>query len=76
MRSKSLCLVSAHFPLKTELIVNTHTAIVDIRQDVSKIRDHIDGEDRVVSGVEFFIVSQTDSCLVSKRVSNLSYQHT
>ena len=26
------------FPLKTELILNTHTIVNDIRQDVSKIR--------------------------------------
>ena len=45
------------FPLKTELILNTHTIVADIHQEVSRFRDGIDGEDRVVSDVGMFSVT-------------------
>lgn len=36
-------------PFQTELGINTHVAVVDIRHDVSKIREEICGQVRSVS---------------------------
>ena len=59
-------------PLKTELILNTHTIITDIRQDVSKIREDSGSPNQVVSDMHTFYHPQThaDHYLGSELASN------
>ena len=35
-------------PLQTELAMNTHTIVADVHQNVLKIREDADGQNRVV----------------------------
>ena len=60
------------FPLKTELILNTHIIVADIHQGVSST----DGQNRVVSARHTFysFLAHANHCLDSGQVSNLDYQ--
>ena len=63
------------FPLETELILNTHTIVTDIRQDVSKIREDSGRPNQVVSGVHSFYhpPNHANRCLGSEQVSDFDY---
>ena len=77
VRSVRLCLVVTDFPpLKTELILNTHTIVTGIRWDVSKIREDSGILNQVVSDLRTFYHFPTcsDRCLDSEQVSNSDYQ--
>ena len=65
-------LVAADFPpLKTELILNTHTIVTDIRQDVSRIREDAGNPNQAVSDTHTFYHFPAHSCcLDSEQVSN------
>ena len=55
VRSVRVCLVATDFShLKTELILNTHTIVTDIRQDVSKIREDAGVPNQPVSDLRIF----------------------
>ena len=60
------------FPVKTELILNTHTIVTDIRQDVSKIREDTSGPNQVVSYMHpfYYSPSHADRCLGSEQVND------
>ena len=48
--SERSCLVTANCPLpQTELAMNTHTIVADVHQNVLKIREDVNGQNRVVS---------------------------
>ena len=66
-------LVAADFsPHKTELILNTHTIVTDIRQDVSKIREDAGVPNRAVSDMYtcYHFPTHSNRCLDSELVSN------
>ena len=50
------------FSFQTELAMNTHVAVSDIRHDVSKIRDEIGGQVRSVSAGT---VQSVDRCMLT-----------
>lgn len=58
--------------------MNTHTIIKDMRQDVSKLREDTDGQNRVVSDTHIFYCSSipTNCCLDSEQVRNFDYRDT
>ena len=64
------------FPVKTELILNAHTIITDIRQDVSKIREDAGGPNQGVSGVYPFhhFLTHGNHRLCSDQVNNFDYR--
>ena len=71
----SVCprLAITDFPsLKTELILNTHTIVTDIHQDVSKIRsEDVDDLNQAVSDMHTFyhFPADFDRCLDPEQVS-------
>ena len=56
--------------------MNTHTIIVDMRQDVLMVRRDAGSQNRVVSDTSAFCITNTNHRLDSKQVSNLDYQKT
>jgi hypothetical protein len=42
---------SLNIPLQTELAMNTHVIVADVHQNVLKIREDVDSQNRVVSDV-------------------------
>ena len=75
--SARVCLVATDFSHpKTELILNTHTIVTDIRQDVSKIREDSGVPNQPVSDLRTFyhFPTRSDRCLDSEQVRNPDYQ--
>ena len=66
---------SLTLPVKTELILNTHNIVTDMRQDVSKIREDGGGPNQVVSDLHTFYHSpiHTDHCLGSEQVNDFDW---
>ena len=64
-----------HVPFKTELIINAHTILADVRHNVSKICGDAEGHSRAVSGTRTFyhFPILADRSLDSKQVSNFDY---
>ena len=62
--------------LQTELVLNTHTIVADIRQDVLKLREDGDSQNRVVSDTRALWRHRifTDYRLDSKQVSNFKHR--
>ena len=61
--SVCLCLITTdpHPPVKTELTLNTHTFITDIRQHLSKIREDAGDPGEAVSDTRTFYYFPTHS---------------
>ena len=55
--------------------MNTHTIVADIHQSVSRTREHIDGQNRVVSVTLYSVRHRinADHYLDSRQVSNFNY---
>jgi tetratricopeptide (TPR) repeat protein len=66
---------SLNIPLQTELAVNTHVIVADVHQNVLKIREDVDSQNRVVSDTCFWHrLMRTDHRPDSKQVSDLGYR--